>query len=74
MDDPEKVNLMAKAAYLYYVDDQTQSQVAKQLQVDRSTVSRLLKKARATGVVTIQVNHFDVETYQLEQQLQRVST
>lgn len=70
MDDPEKVNLMAKAAYLYYVDDQTQSQVAKQLQVDRSTVSRLLKKARATGVVTIQVNHFDVETYQLEQQLQ----
>lgn len=71
MQEVEKIHLMAKAAYLYYVDDRTQSQVATMLQVDRSTVSRLLKRARDTGIVTIQVHHFDVATYQLEQQLQQ---
>jgi DNA-binding transcriptional regulator LsrR (DeoR family) len=43
------------AAYLYYVEGRSQDEVARQLSVSRSTVSRLLAEARQTGVVRIEV-------------------
>jgi DNA-binding transcriptional regulator LsrR (DeoR family) len=43
------------AAYLYYVDGRSQDEIARQLAVSRSTVSRLLAEARQTGVVRIEV-------------------
>jgi DNA-binding transcriptional regulator LsrR (DeoR family) len=47
--------LILGAAYLYYVDDRSQEEIANQLGVSRSTVSRLLAEARQTGVVRIEV-------------------
>jgi len=47
--------LIVTAAHLYYVEDRSQEDVAKQLGVSRSTVSRLLAEARRTGVVRIEV-------------------
>jgi DNA-binding transcriptional regulator LsrR (DeoR family) len=47
--------LIVTAAHLYYVEDRSQEEVAKQLGVSRSTVSRLLAEARQTGVVRIEV-------------------
>jgi DNA-binding transcriptional regulator LsrR (DeoR family) len=47
--------LMLTAAYLYYVDELSQDEVARQIGVSRSTVSRLLAEARRTGVVRIEV-------------------
>ena len=44
------------AAWLYYVDELTQSDVAKILGVSRATVVNLLREARQRGVVSIQVN------------------
>ncbi len=44
------------AAWLYYVDELTQSDVAKILGVSRATVVNLLRDARQRGVVSIQVN------------------
>lgn len=41
------------AAQLYYLQDETMEAIARHLDVSRSTVSRLLKHARATGLVNI---------------------
>ncbi|MDO5494743.1 MAG: sugar-binding transcriptional regulator [bacterium] len=42
-----------RVAQLYYVHDETMESIAKRLGVSRSTVSRLLKQARASGIVRI---------------------
>ena len=47
--------LIVTAAHLYYVEERSQEEVAKQLGVSRSTVSRLLAEARRSGVVRIEV-------------------
>jgi DNA-binding transcriptional regulator LsrR (DeoR family) len=47
--------LVLRAAYLYYVEDRSQEEIASQLGVSRSTISRLLAEARETGVVRIEV-------------------
>lgn len=50
-----KEHLMREAAGLYYLDNQTMEATARKLGQSRSTVSRLLKAARETGIVRIQV-------------------
>lgn len=57
---PEEVDVNAqdqvrRAAQLYYLQDETMDSIATTLSVSRSTVSRLLKRARETGVVRITV-------------------
>lgn len=47
--------LLLTAAYLYYVEERSQEEVARQIGVSRSTVSRLLTEARRAGVVQITV-------------------
>ena len=47
-----KPSEMARAAWLDYTEDLTQSQIVKQLAVSRSTVVRLLQKANQSGLVT----------------------
>ncbi|WP_409484885.1 sugar-binding transcriptional regulator [Arsenicicoccus dermatophilus] len=46
---------MLRAAQLYYLQDRTMDAVAADLGVSRSTVSRLLARARETGLVRITV-------------------
>ena len=48
-------SLVLTAAYLYYVDEQSQEKIAESLAISRSTVSRLLTEARRTGIVRIEV-------------------
>jgi len=50
-----KEDLMREAAALYYLENETMESVARKLRQSRSTVSRLLKAARETGIVRIQV-------------------
>jgi DNA-binding transcriptional regulator LsrR (DeoR family) len=47
--------LLLTTAYLYYVEGRSQEEIARQIGVGRSTVSRLLAEARKTGVVRIEV-------------------
>lgn len=49
----ERSNQMYVAASLYYVQGETMDSIARQLDVSRSTVSRLLRDARETGLVSI---------------------
>lgn len=44
------------AAQLYYLQDETMEAIARRLEVSRSTVSRLLKHARSTGLVHISLH------------------
>ena len=47
---------MSVIAYLYYYADMNQSDIAERLFLSRSTVSRLIKKARQSGVVELKIN------------------
>ena len=52
----EEVRLITKVAYLYYMQRQKQSDIAKQLDISQATVSRVLKRAEEEGIVRISVN------------------
>src|SRR4051812_38723078 len=49
-----------RAARLYYLQDQTMEAIAHELRTSRSSVSRMLSQARATGLVEIRL-HSPVE-------------
>jgi deoxyribonucleoside regulator len=58
-----------RAAQLYYLQDQTMESIARELRTSRSSVSRLLSHARATGLVEIQVKSPLDQTNQLQRDL-----
>ncbi|TRD17863.1 sugar-binding transcriptional regulator [Palleronia caenipelagi] len=61
----------ARAAWLYYIEEMTQSDVAKKLGVSRSTVIRLLQRARQSGLVTISLG-VPQETFEVERDLEKL--
>ncbi len=62
--------LMAKVADLYYLRDLTQQEIADRLGVSRPTVSRLLHRSRAEGIVRIEVIPPDGAHHALERTLE----
>jgi len=48
---------LAQVASLYYEDNSTQAEIAHRIGASRSTVSRLLREARETGVVEITIHY-----------------
>src|ERR1700712_119758 len=58
-----------RAAQLYYLQDQTMETIARELRTSRSSVSRLLSHARATGLVEINVKSPLDQTNQLQRDL-----
>jgi len=55
MNIRKELQMMLRAARLYYEDGLTQQQVADELSVSRPQVSRLLTRARAEGIVRITI-------------------
>lgn len=55
MDTNARTHLLVKVAKLYFEDGLTQQQIASSLRISRSTVSRLLTKARIEGIVHIEI-------------------
>lgn len=53
----DRLELLAKVASLYYLDNQSQEQIAVQLGYSRSMISRLLSEAREQRVVEIRVHY-----------------
>lgn len=64
-------NVLSLAAKLYYLDGLSQDEVGHIIGVSRSTVSRLLARARDTGVVTISINSYRPRAADLEAELVR---
>ena len=55
MTDYEKIDDAIRAARLYYYQNKKTQTIAKEMNVSRSTVSRLLKFARQEGLISISV-------------------
>ena len=55
MSDREDLQLMIQVARLYYENAQNQEEIARQLNLTRQKVSRLLIEARAQGIVKIAI-------------------
>lgn len=66
---PERRDLLADVAELYYVAERSQQDIADQLRVSRSTVSRLLAEARDRGVVQIRITRESARDEELERRL-----
>lgn len=50
---PVSRRILVKVAHMYYGSDMKQSEIAKKLGIDRTTVSKYLKRAKETGIVKI---------------------
>lgn len=70
MDIIEEKNIV-KMACLYYEEGLTQAQIAKQVGVSRSLVSKLLLDAREEGIVEITINSKNAYTSMLERKLEK---
>jgi len=53
----EHLELLSDVAQLYYMQGMNQSEIAKKIGIDRSTVSRMLSEARRLKIVEIRINH-----------------
>lgn len=65
-------DLEIRAAWLYHVDGLTQAQVAARLHVSRPTVGRLLERARATGVVRVEIDAERLASFGMARTLQQM--
>lgn len=66
----KKIERMLAAAHMYYEQDKTQSQIAKELNISRPLVSLLLTEARSCGLVTISINDVQSREQLLEKRLE----
>lgn len=53
--EPAETDLLVRASRLYYLEERGQAEIAGLLRISRPGVSRLLKRARAAGIVEIRV-------------------
>lgn len=74
MSTQEELQLLLRAARLYYEDDLTQQEVAEELGISRPTVSRLLAQARQEGIVQITVADPFATHEELEARLAEIFT
>lgn len=66
---PNDLDLVVRAAWLYYEDGLTQAQIATRLFVSRQTVGRLLESARQHGIVRIELDSQYLAAMQLATRL-----
>lgn len=64
--EKEKAERLLNIARLYYEEEKTQNEIAKQYGISRPMVSKLLKEAKAYGIVKIQIHDPGEETKGLE--------
>jgi DNA-binding transcriptional regulator LsrR (DeoR family) len=72
MSNWEERRLLVKVAQMYYEADMTQNEIAKELGIYRTTIGRMLKKARKEGIVQIHIDSSSYETFELETKLKQV--
>lgn len=61
--------LITKVAYMYYIEGFTQTDISKKLHIYRTTVGRMLVKARKYNIVNISIQGYDTDTFKLEDSL-----
>ena len=66
-----KKRRLTKIASMYYLDNMTQSQIAREMGIDRSSVSKLLKEARELEIVTISIKSDSYKHINLENEIKK---
>lgn len=69
--EEEKMSLLADVAEMYYNRQMSQNEIAQKLHVSRSNVSRMLTKAKETGIVEVKINYISNRSFQLEEAMKR---
>ncbi|MRG86780.1 sugar-binding transcriptional regulator [Salinibacillus xinjiangensis] len=67
----EEERLLYRIAKLYYDEDYTQAEISKELGIYRTTIGRMLKKARDKGIVKIHVQSNANELFEVEEKIMR---
>ena len=62
--------IILKAAYLYYIKDIPQNEIAEMLNISITTVSRLIKKAKEEKIVEFVIRDPYIDCIRLEEELQ----
>ncbi len=70
MDNWTEKREMVRVAKLYYLNGLTQAEIAKKLGVSRPVISKMLQRAKDTGIVEIYIRDETVSMVELEQQLE----
>lgn len=70
MINPSSEDLMVRAAWMYYHDDMTHQEIADKLRLSRVKVTRLLQKARQSGIVEIRITRPLPLDFEVSQQLE----
>ncbi len=65
-NDPEKIESAANVARMYYYQNMKTDAIAKEMNVSRSTVSRLLTFAKNEGLISIKISTPDQKLFELE--------
>jgi len=55
--DRERLQLLLRVATLYWIEGESQADIAVELGYSRPQISRLLAEARRRGVVSVNVHH-----------------
>lgn len=62
-------NLLVKAAWYYYKENLTQTEISELLNLSRNKVVRLLDRARAENIVQFQIKGYGVNCLEIEREL-----
>ena len=60
---------IVKIAKMYYYDDMSQQEIAKELDISRSNVSRILKASRDLDIVDIRINDSSVRSFEVGERI-----
>ncbi|KHD44842.1 sugar-binding transcriptional regulator [Streptococcus hongkongensis] len=63
----ERRRLIAKIAYMHHVKEKSQTQISKEMGIYRTTVCRMLAKAKEEGIVQVTLKGYDTELFALEE-------
>ncbi len=70
--EPDRfLQMQLQAAWLYYIKDLTQQEIATRMGISRVKVTRLIQQARASGMVSISINSPAKLYFELQDQLIR---
>ena len=61
--------IIVKIAKMYYSDEKSQQEIANELNISRSNVSRILKLSRDMNIVNIRINDSSVRSFEVCERL-----
>ncbi|MGT2933481.1 sugar-binding transcriptional regulator [Streptococcus catagoni] len=62
----DKRRFLARIAYMHYIEGKSQTRIAKEMGIYRTTICRMLAKAKDEGILKVEIKDFDVSLFALE--------